>query len=646
MKSTNALSDMRNSRRTSPAGLEDVSESNFNTLRDPRMASTSDLSNTSDATHHPDLNNEVATLSAKLIQAINNQTRLDDSLSATRQELETAQDRLLVLEAENGQFRTDLSSGILVKRSDVESEILSMKNTLEEEQARRSVAEKEKKEMEQELETLTAALFEEANKMVAAAKQEREAVEKKNEQLRAQIKDTEALVASQKEQLSELKTVMQEMNSVRDETDTTPNTSTAPSSPAAVMQTNLNRLLDTSNISPVSAGSTDVSPAPSTSFSHLLKPIYRTDMVAYDDFRDLLNLAKTSKPTSRIASGSYGGLNVMGLGSLPNVSTVSLNTSSQSQTPTGSPQPSVSHAPLKDTRFYKRVLTEDVEPSLRLDAAPSISWLTRRSVLSSVCDGGLVVEPMPASSRKYKFPCALCGERRTSNENERTHRFRTSDSETAPRYALCTLCLEKMRACCELTGYLRMILDGHVHVEDVEEEREAWEETIRLRERLFWSRLGGGVVPSFTSPDESEKSLPTDPATTDSNLPAPEPVTETPPVLPAKDVDEGHDCPPLLPPKDNEAEAAVDVDADASDVKEVSISGTIISTEKPGDEKEITNQEVSTLREAEDTQVENLSRDAPHSDAVTESVSLPETVTQPNPTTEAEKPTAMPGAFD
>ena len=129
------------------------------------MASPSDLSNTSDSTHHPDLNNEVATLSAKLVQAINNQTQLDDSLSATRQELETAQGRLLVVEAENEQFRTDLSSGILVKRSDVESEILSMKNTLEEEQTRRAVAEKEKKEMEQELETLTAALFEEANKV-------------------------------------------------------------------------------------------------------------------------------------------------------------------------------------------------------------------------------------------------------------------------------------------------------------------------------------------------------------------------------------------------------------------------------------------------------------------------------------------------
>jgi DNA repair ATPase RecN len=166
MKSTNALSDFNNTgRRLSPAGLEDLQESDFNTLRDPRMASTSDLPGTSDSSHHPDLSSEVATLSAKLVQAINNQTNLDDSLSATRQELEAAQERLLEVESENGRYRTDISSGIMIKRSDVEAEILSMKQTLDEELAKRTVAEKEKREMEQELETLTAALFEEANKV-------------------------------------------------------------------------------------------------------------------------------------------------------------------------------------------------------------------------------------------------------------------------------------------------------------------------------------------------------------------------------------------------------------------------------------------------------------------------------------------------
>jgi len=70
------------------------------------------------------------------------------------------------------------------------------------------------------------------------------------------------------------------------------------------------------------------------------------------------------------------------------------------------------------------------------------------------------------------------------------------------------LCLEKVRACCEYTGYLRLILDGHIRVLGADEEKEAWDETIRLRERIFWSRIGGGVVPAFIPTEGSEKLSP------------------------------------------------------------------------------------------------------------------------------------------
>ncbi|OKL62961.1 hypothetical protein UA08_01978 [Talaromyces atroroseus] len=651
MKSTNALSDLRNGRKLSPAGLEDLQESDFNTLRDPRVASTTDLSGTADSSHHPDLNSEVATLSAKLVQAINIQTSLDDSLSATRQELDAAQQRLAVVESENEQYRTDISSGIMVKRSDVESEILSMKTALEEEQNKRSVAEQEKREMEQELETLTAALFEEANKMVAAAKQEREAVEKKNEQLRAQIQDTEALVASQKEQLAELKTVMQDMNSSRDETDTTPNQSTAPSSPAIAMQANIGRLLDSSNLSSAMIAA-DISPAPSTSFPHLIKPVYRVDMVAYDDFRELMNFAKTSKPSSRVASGSYGGLNVMGLAGLTSSgsnSNVGGTLTPQSSTPNGSPQPNVVHTPLKDTRFYKRILVEDFEPTLRLDAAPSISWLTRRSVFSSLCDGTLIVEPMPASHKKYMFPCSLCGERRTDDVNERTHRFRTSDSESAQRYSLCVLCLEKVRACCDFAGYLRMILDGYVHVGDVEEEKEAWEETIRLRERIFWSRLGGGVVPSFTSTDDSEKVVPVSDsaAVAESNTTESKTETEVESSTPDGTAKEIATTPPALPLRNGN----VEMDSIDSDVKTVSIVETENKTEEVVSKGEDDDDDADKQLH---TDLETTLPDASHSNAAT--LDAPFTPTtekaqQPNDHDDSESNDsdnlkAVPGAFD
>ncbi|EGD86171.2 hypothetical protein H112_07101 [Trichophyton rubrum D6] len=409
--------------------------------------------------------------------------------------------------------------------------------------------------------------------MVAAAKQEREVVERKNEQLRAQIKDTELLLASHQEQLAELKSVIEQMNSRHDDQDTatTATSISSPSDPYPDQPTpnngngnnhNINRLFEAMNLSPVTPGSDDIPPAPPTSFSHLLKPVCRTDILAYEDFNTLLQLSR-SRPPSRVGSGSYSGLNVMNLANLTssrpkstthtptNSQDTNHNGSSSSNVNTGSPaaasssvasSPSTSHGgisssprenitssmQLKETRFYKRILAEDIEPTLRLDMAPGISWLTRRSVMSSLVEGELIIEPIPtntssansatdlpsppstpSSMSSTSTPCALCGDRRTT-VNPRTHRFRTSSSDSAPKHALCLLCLEKMRACCEFVGYLRLVVDGHVRTsgdgeaEIKEREREAWEETVRLRERIFWARIGGGVVPAFISGKKAE----------------------------------------------------------------------------------------------------------------------------------------------
>lgn len=342
--------------------------------------------------------------------------------------------------------------------------------------------------------------------MVAAAKLEREEVEKKNEQLRAQVKDTELLLASHQDQLAELKAVMQGMSPAKDDTDTRTVVSTAPSSPAVrrpSLQGVVKKNSETAQLSeqvPPSHPSEDILPGPSTSFPHMIKTMCRTDHQAFEDFRDLFNLPQ-SRPSSRAVSGSYSGLNVMSLANFGGASFGSASSSpskSQTHSPSGSmssPQPGSSHPPLKETRFYKRALVEDIEPTLRLDLAPGISWLTRRTVMNGICEGSLLVEPMPPTGRD---PCAMCGERRTAPEYQRCHRFRTSDSDAAQRYPLCSLCLERMRSCCEFAGYLRLILDGHVRAGDTEEEKDAWEETVRLRERMFWSRVGAGVVPLYS----------------------------------------------------------------------------------------------------------------------------------------------------
>ncbi|KIW15006.1 hypothetical protein PV08_07793 [Exophiala spinifera] len=487
-------------------------ETSFRTIADPRTASTTDLSRPDSASSkHPDLNSEVAALSDKLISAINHQTKLDDTLAQTRQELEASRTRILELEAEARAYEEKLRDTVDERNSKLFAE-------LAEEKKQKAIIQQEKRGIESELETLTASLFDEANKMVASANRDREVIEKKNQQLRDQIKDGEALIASQSEQLTELKTLMQQIGSSPDyrrELDS-PRVSLAPSSPAAAKdEGSLARLLEAMNLSPVSAEG-EVQPSPSTTLTHLVKPLCRIDIPAYEDFRSLVQTAhyrshNPSHAPSRAGSGSYGGLNVMGLGSLSNTSNPNLTQLPQSATSKLANSPNIpgSFSPnpdgkgptaLKDTKFYKRILVEDIEPTLRLDLSPTLSWLNRRSILSALGESTLIVEPIPESSvRLYGryTPCAICGESRKEGQNPRTHAMRVHEGEGATKWSICMLCLEKVRGVGDLVAYLRMVREGVVKVGDKKDEEDAWEELVRLRERLFWARMAGGVVPAF-----------------------------------------------------------------------------------------------------------------------------------------------------
>lgn len=334
--------------------------------------------------------------------------------------------------------------------------------------------------------------------MVSSARKETEASEKRNDQLKQQIRDTEVLLASHQEQLVQLKSVMADMKQGEDDREA----STAPTTPALPSHPGRNRSKDMSG-TPKSMEA--LSPAPPTTFTHLLSPVLRIDLQVFEDFRSLIEISRRSNPSSRVNSGSYAGIHVPGLsansGITSSSSQVSLTTPSNTSQP-----PSVQHQntqsmaspliPLKETKFYKRALTEDIEPTLRLDTAPGLSWMTRRGVVTSMCEGTFVVEPMPTSNKMSVFSCALCGENRRAIEFARTHRFRTNESDSAQRYALCTYCLNRVRSCCDYLGFLRMIKDGHFRADGKDGEKMAWEESVRLRERMFWARIGGGVIPA------------------------------------------------------------------------------------------------------------------------------------------------------
>ena len=503
-----------------PPTRQDTSpETSFRTIADPRTASNSDLPRS--ASTFSDLSNvnpEVTALSDKLISAINHQTTLDDTLAQTRRELEASRARLAKLEAEARAHEERISTGALLPREKLDEHKDKHAAELAEERKQKAQALQGKREMESELENLTASLFEEANNMVASANRDRDTVEKKNQQLRDQIKDGESVIASQTEQLTELKILMQQIGPAAEYQKAldSPRISLAPSSPGATREgSDLTRLLEAMNLSPVAFEHGELVPSPSTQLVHLVKPLCRTDIPAYEDFKNLVQTSyfrshNPSHAPSRAGSGSYGGLNVMGLGPLsnnsqPNLSQPQPATSKLANSPnlpgSFSPNPDPKGpVPLKETKFFKRIVVEDIEPTLRLDLSPTLSWLNRRSVLAALADSTLIVEPIPDASQKLygKYtPCALCGENRKQGENSRTHAMRVREGEGATKWCVCTLCLEKVRGVGDLVAYIRMVREGVVKVGDKKDEEDAWEELVRLRERLFWARMAGGVIPAF-----------------------------------------------------------------------------------------------------------------------------------------------------
>ncbi|ODQ50508.1 hypothetical protein SAICODRAFT_39818, partial [Saitoella complicata NRRL Y-17804] len=419
----------------------------------------------------------------KLIIAVERQADLDDALNSARRELEASKARLSTLKEEarvNAEKLGMIDRGEYILKSDAEQVQASLTKELNEAVNGKKQAEKERKGMETELEELTRSLFEEANKMVASARRDREASEKKREQMQARLADTETLLKNHQEQLADLKLMVQRIHSENEDT-----ASSVPGTPGLPYGFALN---NRSSRDSLRANSFDTAPESSiptyhpshpTSFPNIFQAIFRTDTPVYSDFKSLISVAKImneQRLPARITQALPG--------APPNPPHAPTN-----------PRPADSSS-LKDLRYFKRCLTEDIEPTLRLDQAPGLSWMARRAVLPSILDGTLIIDPTPPASPHSTSSCSLCGASNTTDPTlRRTHRFRTSDTSAAVWYALCGYCVGRVRTVCDFVGWVRGVRDGIRNVRGEGEEERCWEESTRLREAMFWARMGGGVIP-------------------------------------------------------------------------------------------------------------------------------------------------------
>lgn len=159
-----------------------------------------------------------------------------------------------------------------------------------------------------------------------------------------------------------------------------------------------------------------------------------------------------------------------------------------------------------ESKLIRRLVNDEIQPILKIDNASGIGWLVKKTLLSLIIDGMVVVEPLSGVNATYqigynssspvkqatsnmpkmfKFPldsppvavhaaCSFCGESRDDIiEHARMYVLKTlhkSDDgaeHVTNTYPLCHWCLLKVRQTCEIFAFLRSLKVGAWHLEKV-----------------------------------------------------------------------------------------------------------------------------------------------------------------------------------
>ncbi|KAI0370497.1 hypothetical protein BV20DRAFT_1121206 [Pilatotrama ljubarskyi] len=299
-----------------------------------------------------DLFSQVSQLNNKLVRSYDRVSDLEDELHVTSSNLRQATLKISQLELERTQHLSALSTGLLVEKSHVTTELNRLMEKATEEAARRGQAESARAEIEQELDDLSAGLFNQANTMVAEARMAEARSARK-------LEETEAALRGAEEIVGVLQAQMQALQAEKEQAD---------------------RRVEEMRARMGKGKWVDRSPA--SGRPH--RPRLMATHVPYHEFLVFISHLRAIRPASAQP---------------PAMSTL---------------------LPLP---FLARLVSEDSDPTVRLDLAPSLNWLSRRSVLGAIHSGQLTVEPMhfatlleelappniPASSHHTHIICALCG---------------------------------------------------------------------------------------------------------------------------------------------------------------------------------------------------------------------------------------------
>lgn len=324
--------------------------------------STDVLTNMQPEELEAELRSQVSSLNAKLVAAINRMSDLEDELTMAQNSLRANKAMVDELSKERDQYVSALSTGLLVEKSHVTSEMQRMMERVVDATAQRGKAENDRTRIEAELEELSASLFNEANKMVAVERLSRSRSETRSKELEASLQDAERIMADHQEML---KSLQSEVDALRKQ--------------------------------PAQQGSSLTSPTRAPQI-HINIPPYQEFLAFLSHIRGLRQQLEpffamqkrgedwTKDPSINTTISANGSITAANAAShtrhhdyphLPVSSEQLVRLSTQTSLP-----------------FIRRVMEEDTDPCLRLSQAPGLTWLARRQASASVLDGEVVIEPL------------------------------------------------------------------------------------------------------------------------------------------------------------------------------------------------------------------------------------------------------------
>lgn len=157
-----------------------------------------------------DLFSQVSQLNNKLVKSYDRVSDLEDQLHVTSDNLRNTTLKVSQLELERAQHLSALSTGLLVEKDHVTTELTRLMEKATEEAARAGEAESARNAIEKDLDDLSAGLFGQANIMVAEARLARARSERKVEETEEALRGAEEIVGILQTQLQSLQAEKEE----------------------------------------------------------------------------------------------------------------------------------------------------------------------------------------------------------------------------------------------------------------------------------------------------------------------------------------------------------------------------------------------------------------------------------------------------